>query len=186
VRRWIRYVAVFAAGMLAGVVGVYTAWFLRFPYGPERVTLTCLSPDDAVRVSVVERPSLLDRNFELRLEHFGQGPGKAAVVFVSPDEGRPEGSERIVWSADGSRFLLLGRHFYAKAAAPRLGADRSEVAYLMYDLPTGRLWCNAEQQPSHPPFTWDDVRSVQWREESLGSALTGGRKPERPAACSPS
>ena len=177
-RRWTGYVVVFAAGMLAGVVGVCTAWFLQSPHGPERVTLTSLSPDDAVRASVVERPTFLDRNFELRLEHLGREPRKAAVIFVSPDEGRPEGSERIVWSADGSRFLLLGRHFYANAAAPRFGADRGEVAYLMYDLPTGRLWCNAKQQRSHPPFTWDDLRSVQWREESFGSAPTGGRKPE--------
>jgi hypothetical protein len=75
-------------------------------------TLTSLSPDDKFRVIILERRLGLldiDRNFHVRLEDVKTGRGK--VIFRSPDEGRPVGSERIIWSLDSSRFVLLGRHF---------------------------------------------------------------------------
>jgi hypothetical protein len=58
-----------------------------------------------LRVILVERPTFIARNFEVWLENIDSG--RERTVFRSPDAGRPVGSERIVWSVDGSRFLLL-------------------------------------------------------------------------------
>jgi hypothetical protein len=105
---------------------------------------------------LVERPGF-DRNFELRLTQVRTG--EARTVFQSPDEGRPSGSERIVWSADGSRFLLLGRHFFVTERAKLAGGEQ---AYLMMDVRSGQQWCNASQQPRLPGFGVDELRAVKW------------------------
>jgi len=89
-----RYLLAFAAGALVGAGGVEAVRVVRSWPGSEQVTLTSLSPDDAVRVNVVELPHFVDRNFDLRLEKFVNRAGKAEVVFTSPDEGAPPGSER--------------------------------------------------------------------------------------------
>ena len=120
-------------------------------------TLVSLSPDDRWRVTLIERRLDVDRNFQLRLEDVKTG--KVRVIFRSPDEGFPVGSERIVWSADGSRFLLLGRHFY-KADATRLSSG--EQLYLMMDLQSGKISCNGHQQSDYPAFSIDDVRATTW------------------------
>ena len=121
------------------------------------VTLTSLSPDDRFRVTLVERSAVLDRNFDVRLDD--RRDGTRRTVFRSPDEGFPPGSERVVWAADGSRFLLLGRHFHVTDAA---GLPSGELAYLMADVHSGRVWCNATQQAEHPGFTVADLRAVRW------------------------
>jgi hypothetical protein len=122
-----------------------------------RITLTNLSLDDTLQVIVVERPAFIDRNFEVRVENINSG--RESTVFRSPDEGRPVGSERIVWSADGSRFLLVGRHFFV---SDRGKLPSGEQAYLMMDLRSGRLWCNARQQSEHPGFGVEELREVRW------------------------
>jgi hypothetical protein len=81
------------------------------------------------------------------------------TVFRSPDEGRPIGSERIVWSVDGSRFLVLGRHFYGSDAAR---FPSGEQAYFLMDLPTGKVWCNAGQQTEYPGFGMDVIEEMKW------------------------
>jgi hypothetical protein len=121
------------------------------------VTLTCLSPDDKIRVTLVERRLDIDRNFHLRLEDVKTGNVK--VIFRSPDEGRPVGSERIIWSVDSTRFVLLGRHFY-QADAERLSTG--EQPYLMIDVFSGRTWCNAHQQSDYAGFSVDDLKRVSW------------------------
>jgi hypothetical protein len=108
------------------------------------VTLTSLSPDNALRVVLIERPGF-DRNFELRLEQTRGGHSR--TVYRSPDEGRPAGSERIVWSADSTRFVLLGRHFFV---TERGKLPTGEQAYLMMDVRSGQAWCNAAQQSGFP------------------------------------
>jgi len=52
------------------------------------------------------------------------------------------------------------------------------VAYLMFDLPTGRLWCNSPQQTAYPPFTSDDLMAVRWREQAVNPIVREGVKPE--------
>ena len=125
----------------------------------EKVTLTSLSPDNRVTVSLVEKHRLIDRNFDLRIA--GVHPNGVRTVFSSPDEGVPVGSERIVWSEDGKHFLLVGRHFFAR---PEADLNNGEQLYLLYDLESGRVRCNATQQVGLGTFSIDDVRAIRWRD----------------------
>jgi hypothetical protein len=63
-------------------------------------TLSCLSPDDRMRVQLTEIKTRfrIDRNFQLRLEDMNSLQSR--IVFRSPDEGSPIGSERVIWSVD--------------------------------------------------------------------------------------
>ena len=137
----------------------------------ERLTLTSLSPDDHLRVRLVEVSSgRIDRNFELRLEDLA---GRATkTLFRSPDEGMPEGSERIVWASDGSRFVLVGRHFFLRDG-PHLATGES--LYLMYNVETGGLWCNSPQSKL-PPFSLRDLEGTRWREPFLPTTLPATRQ----------
>ena len=101
-----------AALLCAGVMGFGLRGCILFNH---QTTVTSLSPNENYRVTLVERRLDIDRNFELKLENLASHT--ITTVFHSPDEGRPIGSERIVWSVDDSRFLLLGRHFYATDAS---------------------------------------------------------------------
>ncbi|MGL4419953.1 MAG: hypothetical protein ACRCZF_04750 [Gemmataceae bacterium] len=139
------------------------------------VTVTSLSPDDAHRVAVVELPAFIDRNFEVRLE--GIGSGQVRTVFRSPDEGRPVGSERVVWAADGSRFLLLGRHFFVTDAGK---LPSGEQAYLMVDVRSGQLWCNASQQRAHAGFGPAELRAVRWLGWAPDASTAPGTSGEPP------
>lgn len=103
-------------------------------------TLVSLSPDGRWRVWLVEVGRFVDRNYELRLEDMQNG--EKTTIFSSPDEGEPIGTERIVWSPDSSRFLLLGRHFWA---VPEAALPGGEQVYLSYDLQTREVRCNATQ-----------------------------------------
>lgn len=138
------------------------------------VTVSSLSPDDSLRVSVVERTGFLriDRNFDVWLEKVTSGQSR--IVFRSPDEGKPIGSERVVWSADGSRFLLLGRHF---DITDRGKLSTGEQAYLMMDVQTGQLWCNASQQAHYPGFGVQDLRPVKWLEWAPAEPVAAPARP---------
>jgi hypothetical protein len=126
---------------------------------PENVvSLTSISPDSLYKVELVELDNF-DRNFSVRLTHVNSNV--ATNIFDSPDEGRPIGTERIVWSQDSSQFLLLGRHFYVVGNAK---PDKREAAYLTYEIKTGRLRCNARQQNQYPNLTREDLKAVAWNE----------------------
>ena len=150
-----RQSAVLTAILLLGAFlgfGVRSFWLIDPP-----TTVTSLSPDDKWRVILVERRLFIDRNFHVRLEEVETG--QTRTIFQSPDEGRPIGSERFVWSQDASRFLLLGRHFYRcdSAALPS-----GEQAYLMMDLNSDQIWCNAGQQTQFPEFGTDEIAAINW------------------------
>lgn len=139
--------------------GVMTfRWFVS-----ESVTLRSLSPDDQWTVHLIERPSFLDRNFKLVLK--GDSQEGAATIFRSPDEGRPIGSERIVWSPDSTQFALLGRHFYTDGKGQ---LANGETLYLLYDLPSGKSWCNSPQQTEYPNFT---LRDAPWIAPFVGESI---------------
>jgi hypothetical protein len=82
----------------------------------------------------------IDRNFAVTLTDLSSG--SVSTIFVSPDEGRPPGTERFVWSSNGDYFALLGRHFFEDKA---FQLSNGEYFYLLYHIPTGRMWCNASQ-----------------------------------------
>jgi len=118
------------------------------------------SPDETFRVSLVDQPVFLmpDRNFEVHLEEVARRHTR--VVSRLPEAGVPAGSERVVWSADGSRFLVLGRHF---SVADPGNLSTGEQAYLMMDVRSGEVWCNSTQPSARPGFGVEEVRAVEWR-----------------------
>jgi hypothetical protein len=39
-----------------------------------------------------------------------------------------------------------------------------EALYLLYDIPSGRLRCNATQQDKYPNFSPADLKTMDWSE----------------------
>jgi hypothetical protein len=136
--KWLRTAIPLAFAALLGFGA--TALFQRIKAGRETTT-SRLSPDETIRARLVETsPSWhLDRNFRVQLDSLVEGT--STVIFGSPDEGRPEGTERLIWSKDGAWLLLVGRHFFVK---DDLFLDNGDQLYFLYHLPTRRAWCNAE------------------------------------------
>ena len=110
----------------------------------DSTTTQSLSPNDAYRISLVERkphlPLKIDRNFAIILETLADG--EYENLFDAPDEGKPIGSERFVWSKDSDYVLLVGRHFIVDKDLP---VGNGEQAYFLYHLPSKRSWRNARQ-----------------------------------------
>jgi hypothetical protein len=104
---------------------------------PPEASLISESKTKAFRVSIVELP-VWDRNFEVWIERTNDG--SKTLIFKSPDEGLP-GTERIMWRRDHSQFVIVGRNFIVDDS-PQIPMD---VLYLLYDIPTGKMWCNAAQ-----------------------------------------
>jgi hypothetical protein len=104
----------------------------------ERVTTSSLSPNDKVRVLLVEPQNFIDRNFEIRIQ--SEESRDSVTIFRSPDEGKPAGSERIIWNHNGSRFALLGRHFINKNISESFKTKKGETFYLVYDLSLKKLY----------------------------------------------
>ncbi len=136
----LRRVAVCVAFLMLGLA-VGRIWGWR-PWGDERVTAALVSPDGRLAAQLVELPKFLDRNFAVRLLPVGEQRAKAREVFESPDEGRPVGTERFLWSRDGKWLLLVGRYFYVRPGTPVVGGD---ALYLLYDTVSGSVRCNASQ-----------------------------------------
>jgi hypothetical protein len=128
----------------------------HFGMAKERVSLQSQSPGGSHRVILRELPGFIDRNFSLVIENLRTGQTKE--VFRSPDEGLP-GSERVVWAEDSTRFLLLGTNFYTLSHA-RLPSG--EQLYLVYDVGSGSLRCNASQQDKYESFTTNDITETKW------------------------
>jgi len=132
------------------------AWKLsRVPQGT--VTTAALSPDGRIRAVLVELPRPLDRNFEIRLEATGDASPQVRTIFSSPDEGRPIGSERFVWSQDSRWLLLVGKHFFTRQDAHLASGEH---LYFLYDLNSGEARCNSSQQDTLPPFQIDDLKGI--------------------------
>ncbi len=111
----------------------------------ERVTLISLSPNNKSRILLVEPPNFIDRNFEVRLQH--QGEKGYTKIFRSPDVFKPVGSERILWTADGSKFALFGRHFFSDEFPKNFKTEKGDILYFVYDLNTEKLYCHLSDLP---------------------------------------
>ena len=98
------------------------------------------------------------RNFSIRLEDLARD--EEVTIFRSPDEGGPPGTERLIWSKDGTKLLLVGRHFFVKED---LFLDNGDQLYFLHDLPTGKSWCNSAGVDL-PPLKADQVRGVEFTE----------------------
>jgi len=145
----------FAAGQLTA----------RFEAWQHQVALVSLSPDDRWQVRLVDHIPWVDRNFVIELLDLSDH--SASRLFRSPDEDSPIGSERIVWSPDSSKFVLIGRHFADCPESARL--PTGEIAYILYDLKSRALRCNSRSQ-TLPPF---QVEELDWLPGAGGPA---GRK----------
>ncbi len=129
------------------------------------VTTTSLSPDERLRVRLIETSLswAIDRNFVIELEDVKART--QTIVFQSPDEGRPIGTERFVWSQDGTYCLLLGRHFYVKDEAK---LSNGELAYWLLNTSTGEIRLNADQRsPTLSGFNVSDLRQIEWHQVQL-------------------
>jgi hypothetical protein len=141
------------AGALIGWIAFVTA-----AAGVPHVSVSGRSPDGAVVAEVYETTAFLDRHFSVRLTSYWLGiiPMRR-VVYLSPDEG-PRGGERLVWSRDGRRVLLLGPNLFGIHAAC---LSSGEVLYLLVDAQTGATASNASQAGrDHPRFSLDDVAAM--------------------------
>jgi hypothetical protein len=87
------------------------------PAANENISLVSESKDGAYRVWLYEHPNRMDRNFDLWVERVADG--FKTNIFQSPDEGRPIGTERIIWNREHNEFVLVGREFYVENG-PRL------------------------------------------------------------------
>jgi hypothetical protein len=141
------------ARCLAGLA----TWIVALSACVNETRLTSDSPDGTARVELVDRagPLAIDRNFLL----YAQSPigSTETVLFLSPDEG-PPGTERIVWSRDSRRFVVLGKKFFAYGE-PLVGGEQ---LYLLYDRETGEMWCNAKQRSDLPSFYLDELTDREW------------------------
>ena len=151
-----------AVPAVAGLLGVVATLGLR-GCPDARITTSRLSPDERYLARLVEvSPRFhLDRNVELRLEDRSTG----RVVSLMPGldgQGRPEGSERLIWSRDGAWLLLVGRHFYVR---DDLFLDNGDQLYFLHHLPTGRSWINADlRSPTVAPLGAGQVEGIEFTE----------------------
>ena len=130
----------------------------------ERVTTCRLSPDESLRVWLVDlHIHYLDRNVSIRLERFRRHqPGLMTTLLKSSaDEGKPAGSERFIWSRDSTKVLLVGRHFFVRDDLMLAGGDQ---IYFLHDVPTGRSWINSEFQSRLPALTADRIAGIEFTE----------------------
>jgi hypothetical protein len=106
----------------------------------ERVSLSSRSPDNSLRILLIENRTVHGRNFELQLR--SNGSFKNRTVFHSTDQERMSGSERILWDDKGEKFALISRNF-------TLGADdrepfkisTGETLVFVYDVIKQTAYC---------------------------------------------
>jgi hypothetical protein len=156
-------VFVIATTTFAGILlGIYVVrWFA------DKTTTQSLSPDEAYRVSLVEvrpkMPGRIDRNVKVcfaTLDKEDKHEIKEETLFTSPDEGKPIGSERFIWSKDSAYVLLVGKHFFVAAELPLRGGEQ---AYFLYHVPSKRSWCNSRQiGRKHGKLSESDLRGIDF------------------------
>jgi hypothetical protein len=130
--------ALLVIGAACGPTAIFLlGWLLT----STQVTASADSPDENYRAEVVD-PSFrfIDRNFCVRIM---DDKGNSRMVFRSPDEPvTGVGQERLLWSEDGNRFLLVGKFWVREGSEIADG----ECLYLLCDVASGKVWCNSGQQ----------------------------------------
>lgn len=146
---------------LAGAIGFgLSTAYQWITEGRDSVTTSRLSPDETTRASLLELNPVWtgDRDISVRLEDLVAGG--EVTIFRSPDEGKPPGTERLIWSKDGTKLLLVGRHFFVKE---NLFLDNGDQLYFLHDLPSGKSWCNSDHSDL-PPLKAEKVKGIEFTE----------------------
>ena len=130
-----------------------------------QVTTESSSPDGSIVATVHEIGRGIDRNFQIRIS---RGVTEK-IVYRSPDEGRPIGTERFVWTRDSRYLLLVGMQFYTDGETK---LATGEDLYLLYDTQTGSIKCNASQA-NLPRFGIEDIRHLGFELELRSAKVAG-------------
>ena len=121
------------------------------------VTCALVSPDGRWEARLVEdrlQRISIDRNFEVWL--VSPSTGERTVLYDSPDEGRPVGTEQFYWSDDSRYLLLAGKQFFVDE---EIELADGRLAYWLYDAESREQWCRAKQRSSQSPaLTREKVR----------------------------
>ncbi|WP_435010994.1 hypothetical protein P12x_002285 [Tundrisphaera lichenicola] len=154
-----KWFLIVAGLVLAGLAGSVLTLVVYTKLVARTTTTSRLSPDETIRARLLEGPPHIDRNFSINLEDLARD--EVVTIFRSPDEGGPPGTERLIWSKDGTKLLLVGRHFFVKED---LFLDNGDQLYFLHDLPTGKSWCNSAEATPYPPLKADQVQGVEFTE----------------------
>jgi hypothetical protein len=143
---------------ITGAVLVSGFCMLVWAMGTSTVTTSAVSPDGQYRAELLDRKAhMIDRNFRVRVV---DADGRPRIVFDSPDESpNGIGQERFLWSQDGQRLLLVGHRFWVRDGAE---LTNGELLYLLYDVESGAVWCNSDQQG--PPFDLAELEGYDFGE----------------------
>lgn len=159
-----RYWIILAA--VAAIVLMFGGFFAILT--PQQITTSLTSPDQKLRAVLLDaRFHLIDRNFAVCIE---ETRGTSRRIFRSPDEAPSGiGSERFIWSKDGKRLLLVGSRFWARKGVELASGEH---LYLLYDAPSGKVWCNSDQVG--PPFRLDELKGYDFGEDLTLKPMTEG------------
>jgi hypothetical protein len=149
-------VLTFLAGVLLGHVNQWWSGLGSF-----KSTIIRLSPDETMLADLGEPQVLFnpDRYVSIRLMKLHDR--KWSVIHHSGDEGRPEGTERLIWSKDGKWLLVVGRHFFVKED---LFLDNGDQLYFLHHVPSGKSWLNSASETQLPVLNADAIRGIEFTE----------------------
>ena len=124
-----------------------------------RDTLVSNSPDGDYQIIVRERGRFIDRNFRVVL--VDRKTGVERVIFDSFDQSPTITRERFVWTHDSSKVALTGDRYYA---TPEASLANGEIVFLMYDVKSDKLWCNADDDRRYERLSAQEAVSIFGKE----------------------
>jgi hypothetical protein len=130
------------ACLLVGLV-VLSVICLEIYFTP-RDTLVSNSPDGDYKIIVREGGRTIDRNFDVVL--VDRKTGVERVIFKSFDQTPTIKRERFVWTLDSSKVALIGDRYFV---TPEANLANGEIVFLMYDVKSDKVWCNADDDPRY-------------------------------------
>ena len=83
--------------------------------------------------------------------------GEPEVLFESPEEPGPPGTERFLWSPDKRWMLLVGRQYQL---TQDIRTPEGDSCYLLYDVQTHTLLCNTSQSDWPTRFSVKDLQDA--------------------------
>lgn len=158
-------------GATCGALGFAGGRIFQFVRTPEILAVR-LSPDETARIRLIQTHSFSpEAQLAIQLDRFAAGgPATVARLPEDWDWGGPAGTERFIWARDGTRVLLVGRHFFVR---DDLLLATGEEAYFLLDLESGRWWINSaddamtREREGHghlPTLTADLITGIEWTE----------------------